>query len=95
MTPEYVIELGRKTILSGLIIIAPIMVTGFCVGVFMSLVQAVTQIQETTLSFVPKLLAMLAILWIFGGWMLEHLITYTRLLFTRSEERRVGKECGL
>jgi len=64
-----------------LIIVGPILVIGMIVGLVISLVQAVTQIQEQTLSFVPKLVAMAAALALVAPWMLQRLVEYTRHLF--------------
>ncbi len=77
MTPSFVIEIGRSTITTGLMVVAPILIVGFVVGMAISLLQAVMQIQEMTLAFVPKLVAIGAAVIIFGNWMLEKLMIYT------------------
>ncbi len=82
MTPEFIVELARKTILTGLLITAPLMLIAFFVDVIMSLVQAVTQIQEMTLSFIPKFVSMMVVLVVFGHWMLIELLNYSREVFT-------------
>lgn len=77
MTPATVMELGRETLMTCLFIVGPIMAVGFLIGLVISFVQAVMQMQEMTLAFVPKILAMGGALLFFGGWMLEQLMLYT------------------
>jgi flagellar biosynthetic protein FliQ len=78
MTPEGVIELGQRAIETVFLVAAPVLLTGLAVGLLVSVFQAATQINEATLSFIPKLLAMLAALVIGGPWMLQVLVDYTR-----------------
>lgn len=80
MTEKDVLEVARNTIMVALQLAMPVLLCGLIVGVLISLFQAVTQIQEFTLTFVPKLLAIIAALAIFGPWMLStmvHFFTYT------------------
>ncbi len=81
MSPDFVINLGRETLYLALIVVAPMMIVAFIVGLTVSLFQAVTQIQEMTLALIPKLLAMGLVLIISGSWMLQHLMNYTRSIF--------------
>jgi flagellar biosynthetic protein FliQ len=82
LTVEQAIDLLRDAMLVTLIIIGPILALGMLIGLIISLVQAVTQIQEQTLAFVPKIFAMaLAIIFVMP-WMFQRLIEYTRTLFT-------------
>jgi len=60
---------------------APMLIVSLAIGVAVSLVQAVTSIQEATLTFVPKLAGVAAVIVLAGGWMLDQLATYTRELF--------------
>ncbi len=76
------VDLLRNAILMTLIIVGPILLIGMAIGLIISLVQAVTQIQEQTLSFVPKLVAMAVALAIVAPWMLQRLVEYTRHLLT-------------
>lgn len=77
MTTELVMQLVRETVITALTVVGPIMLVGFVVGMTVSFVQAVMQIQEMTLAFVPKLFAIGCALILFGGWMLEKLSGYT------------------
>ena len=80
MTPESVVELGQRALELTFLVSAPVLLTGLAVGLLVSVFQAATQINEMTLSFIPKLLAMLAALVIGGPWMLQLLVDYTRRL---------------
>lgn len=82
MGPDEAISFASKGLEVTLTIALPLLVVGLVVGVLISIVQAVTQIQEQTLSFVPKLLAMAAVLVIGGPWMVDVLTQYTRDLWT-------------
>ena len=81
MTPEMVIEIGRETLYVTLLISAPMLLFGLIVGLVIGILQAVTQINEMTLVFVPKILAVSIALIIFMPWMLRVLISYTVKLF--------------
>ena len=59
MTPEFVIDLGREAVVTALMVAAPLLLSGLLVGLLVSILQATTQIQEVTLSFVPKILAVM------------------------------------
>jgi flagellar biosynthetic protein FliQ len=82
LTLDQAIDLLQHAMIMALIIVGPILVIGMIIGLFISLVQAVTQIQEQTLSFVPKLFAMAIAVMIVMPWMFQRLIEYTRHLFT-------------
>lgn len=81
MTPESALTLTRDAVWLALQLSAPLLVASLLVGVLVGLFQAATQINEMTLSFIPKLLTMAAIGLIFGPWMLQLLTSYTRNLF--------------
>ena len=74
-------EIGRQAIEVTLIIAAPILLTALIVGLVISIFQAATQINESTLQFVPKLVAMFIVLILLGPWMLQYLIDYIQRLF--------------
>jgi flagellar biosynthetic protein FliQ len=76
MTEGDVIEAGRLALLVALKLSLPVLLFGLVVGVIISIVQAVTQIQEFTLTFVPKLLAVVVALALFGPWMLRTMTQY-------------------
>jgi len=76
LTPEMVISLARETIMTSLLLSAPPLIIGLAVGLIISVFQAVTQIQEQTLTFVPKLIAILLSLVVFGPWMINILMGF-------------------
>jgi flagellar biosynthesis protein FliQ len=78
MTPETVVTVGRHALEVTLLLAAPLLLTALAVGLIVGIFQAATQINEMTLSFIPKLLAMAAMLAITGPWMLRTLVEYTR-----------------
>jgi len=80
MTPETVMGIGQHALVVTLMIAAPLLLTALVVGLLVGVLQAATQINEMTLSFIPKLLALAAVLVIAGPWMLRTLIDYTRHL---------------
>ena len=82
MTPEFVINITTKTLQMALIIAAPMLLFGLIAGLIISIFQAVTQIQEMTLTFIPKILAVVAGLIIFFPWMLNTMTTFTINLFS-------------
>lgn len=81
MTPEYVLEVGRQAIFVLLLVSAPLLLAALITGLLISVFQAATSINEATLSFIPKLVAMFVTLIIAGPWMLEILTDYIRRLF--------------
>jgi len=78
MTPETVVTVGRQALEMTLMLAAPLLLTALTVGLIVGIFQAATQINEMTLSFIPKLLAMAAVLALTGPWMLRTLVEYTR-----------------
>jgi flagellar biosynthetic protein FliQ len=84
MDVQYVIEIGQRSLWLALLISAPILLAGLVVGVVISILQAVTQVQEQTLSFVPKIVAMMVVLALLLPWITNHLVTYTQDLYTQA-----------
>jgi flagellar biosynthetic protein FliQ len=82
MSPDVVLTLARESAILILMIAGPILATGLVVGLLVSVFQAVTQIQEATLTFIPKLVATLAILALLGHWMLGLLLRFTVTLLS-------------
>jgi flagellar biosynthetic protein FliQ len=78
-----VTALLRQGILEVLILAGPLLIAALVVGLVVAILQATTTIQEQTLTFVPKMLAILLVLALLGGWMFNSLGEYTRELFTR------------
>ncbi len=72
-----VMTIARETLLTAILLAGPALLVGMLVGLVISMLQAVTQIHEQTLTFVPKLLAILLSLMVFGPWMLKILTSFT------------------
>ena len=81
MTPTAVIELGRQAVEVTLMVSAPLFIAALATGLHISIFQAVTQINEMTLSFVPKLVAIFVTLVLAGPWMITVLTDFMRRLF--------------
>jgi flagellar biosynthesis protein FliQ len=81
MTPDMVIKLAEQSIYTIIIVSAPMLLIALGVGLLVSIFQAMTQIQEQTLAFIPKILAVFLSIVLFGPWMLTILLDYTRDLF--------------
>ena len=82
MTPESVMVIGMQAIKVGLMVSAPLLVAALVTGLIISILQAATQINEMTLSFIPKIIAVFIAIIIAGPWMLNLLLDYVRTLFT-------------
>ena len=83
MTDTQIVELGLQAMTVAAKLCAPVLLTALLVGFAISLFQSVTQIQEATLSFVPKAVAVGAALLFAGNWMLHEMVTYTSQLFEK------------
>ena len=81
MTPDMVVAISRQAIETALFLALPMLGVSLVVGVFISVLQAATQIQEMTLTFVPKILAMFIALLLAFPWMMDKMINFTRELF--------------
>jgi flagellar biosynthetic protein FliQ len=81
MDSSFILYLGRHTLETSLLLAAPILLTCMVVGVAMTLFQAVTSIRDMTLTIVPKLLAVGAVMLICGGWLLEVILRFTNEMF--------------
>src|SRR5438477_6821865 len=81
MTEHEVLNVGRYCLMVTLQLALPILLFGLVAGVLVSIFQAVTQIQEFTLTFIPKLLAVLLALVIFGPWMLATMVNFIVVIF--------------
>lgn len=81
MTPELVLTVARESLTVTVMVSAPLLFAALITGVVVGVLQAATQINEMTLSFIPKLLALVVTLLVTGPWMLELLTSYTRTLF--------------
>ena len=82
MSLDHAVDLLRETLILSLVIAAPMLIIGMIVGIIISLVQAVTQIQEQTLTFVPKITAMIAAAVVLMPWIGQRLLEYASLAFS-------------
>jgi flagellar biosynthetic protein FliQ len=81
MGPETVLDIGREALWLAVLLAGPMLGAALAVGLFIGVIQAATQIQEMTLSFIPKLLALVVVLFIVGPWMLRIVVTFSERLF--------------
>jgi len=82
MTETYVLTLGQNAIMMALILAGPILLISLVLGSLVSLVQAATQINESTLIFIPKMTGIILVLLLLGSWMLQQAVKFTYDLFT-------------
>lgn len=82
MSSEMVLALAEKAVFTTLIVCGPVLLLALIVGLIVSIFQATTQIQEQTLAFVPKIIAVLVGLIVFGPWMLSVMLSYTHELLS-------------
>jgi flagellar biosynthetic protein FliQ len=83
MSPEFVLDLGRQALLITLMLSAPMLILGLLVGVLISILQSVTQIQEMTLTFVPKIIVTMVAIIFFGPWMLRVIMAFSTQLIAQ------------
>ena len=81
MTPEVVMDLGQEALMMTMMLAGPLLIAALAVGLFVGIFQAATQIQEMTLSFIPKLIVLVLTLVAGGPWMLQQLMEFTSSLF--------------
>ena len=81
MTADTVVDITQAALLMLIMIGAPLLLSALAVGLLIGMLQAATQVNEMTLSFIPKILAMVATLFLVGPWMLQTLVDYSRRLF--------------
>ena len=80
MTPELVLDIGQEALWVTALLAAPLLLSALVVGLLVGMVQAATQIQEMTLTFVPKILALMAGMYFFSHYMIERLLGFTQNL---------------
>jgi flagellar biosynthetic protein FliQ len=78
MSSDLAVQVGRDALIMVMLVSAPMLGLGLLVGILVSIFQAITQIQEQTLSFVPKIVAVFVAVLLFGPWMLSLMVGYTR-----------------
>ena len=83
MDTALVVDLGRESLLVAVMIASPLLGIALAVGLLIGIVQAATSINEMTLSFIPKLAALVIVLMILGSWQISVLVDFTRRLFER------------
>jgi flagellar biosynthetic protein FliQ len=81
MSSDLAIQIGREALFMVMLISAPMLGLGLLVGILVSIFQATTQIQEQTLSFIPKIVAVFVAIIFFGPWILGLMVDYTREIF--------------
>lgn len=81
MNQDVVINLVMQTITVAMKVALPLLLAGLVVGLLVSIFQAITQIQEMTLTFIPKILAAIAVMVLAGPWMLNQIVSYTQQLW--------------
>ncbi len=81
MTEAYLITFAQNSLTIAISIAGPVLLASLIIGSLVSLVQAATQINEVTMTFVPKIIAIIVILAVFGGWMGQQIISYTTSIF--------------
>ncbi|UZP66226.1 flagellar biosynthesis protein FliQ [Desulfovibrio mangrovi] len=81
MSPEFVIGFARQSIELALMLALPMLGVGLAVGVFVSVIQAATQIQEMTLSFIPKIVSIFLALLFSFPWLMDQMVSFTRDVF--------------
>lgn len=81
MTPETVTTIGQQALWTTMLIAAPLLLSALAVGLLVGIFQAATQINEMTMSFIPKLLVLVMALVIAGPWMLSVIVNYTHSIF--------------
>ena len=77
MSPEMAVDVCRKAIQTILLASAPMLIIGMVIGLLVSIFQAVTQLQEPTLTFIPKILAVVVVIVVAGPWMMNTLLSFT------------------
>jgi len=90
VTPDTVIDIGRDALVMTVMLSAPLLLAALVTGLVIGLFQAATQINEQTLSFIPKLLAMVVVLLATGPWILSTMLNYTSELIVNVVPRVVG-----
>ena len=81
MTPDLIVQLARRSFEATLLLAAPLLIFSLVVGLAISIFQAVTSINEATLSFVPKIVAVMVAMIIFFPWMMTYMCDFTREIF--------------
>lgn len=81
MTPEFVVDIGRQAIETALMVSAPMLLTALLIGLTISVFQAATQINEQTMTFIPKIVGVFVMLLIVAPWVIQKLLAFTEGIF--------------
>ena len=96
MDAQSAVDLGREALSTALVIGAPVLLVGVVVGLLIGLVQALTQIQDQTVSFVPKIVTMALVLVICLPWLIQRMMSYSEDLITNIPRTLLGRiVCGM
>ncbi len=82
MTETYILSFAQNAVIVAIILTAPPLLVSLLIGSLISMIQAATQINEVTLTFIPKILGIGLVLAFLGSWMIQHLMTFTTNVFT-------------
>ena len=82
MTPELVVQLARRSFEATLMLAAPLLIASLVIGLIISIFQAVTSINEATLAFAPKIIAVMVAMIIFFPWMMSYMSDFTREIYS-------------
>ncbi|SEF47917.1 flagellar biosynthetic protein FliQ [Caloramator fervidus] len=82
MSLSFVIGIGKQAMMVALMIAAPVLIASMAIGLLVSIFQAATQIQEQTLTFVPKVITVILVFLLMGSWMLKVLIQFVQTMFS-------------
>lgn len=77
MTGDTALQLVSRMLWTGVLVAAPLLLITMIVGIVVSILQVITQIQEVSLAFIPKLLTVVLVLMVFGPWMLKRIVSYS------------------
>jgi flagellar biosynthesis protein FliQ len=86
MEQVYALDIARQGVQVGIMVLLPILAVALFFGLLVSVFQALTQVQEMTLTFVPKLIGVAVVMAIMGNWMLSSMVTFTHVCFSRIAE---------
>jgi flagellar biosynthetic protein FliQ len=78
---QIILRIGLEGLYIAFLISLPVVLTALAIGLFISIIQAATQIQDQTITFVPKLIGIAVIIYLFGGWMLSHIVNFMNRSF--------------
>ncbi|MBB1125772.1 flagellar biosynthesis protein FliQ [Thiospirillum jenense] len=81
MSPELVVDIGQDAAVTVMLVAAPVLLIALGIGIIIGMIQAATQIQEMTLTFIPKLVGIFVTFVLFGHWMLTTMTDYTTKLY--------------